>query len=140
MKNALNEQSLLPVIGRILLATIFVLSAIRKIMEPGGTIGYIESAGLPFATAALVIAIAVELGGGLMLALGIKTRLAAIALAVFTIVAGLAFHNAIGDQNQLNHLLKNLAIAGGLLQVAAFGAGAYSIDQRLSGKTQPRHA
>jgi putative oxidoreductase len=120
----------LPVIGRILLAAIFVLSGFGKLMAPAATIAYIESTGLPFATLGLVIAIAVELGGGLLLAAGYKTRLVAAVLAAFSIVTGLAFHHAIGDQNQMIHLLKNFAMAGGLLQVAAFGAGAYSIDNR----------
>ncbi|MFS2006856.1 DoxX family protein [Duganella sp. CT11-25] len=120
----------LPTIGRILLAAIFVLSGFGKLMAPAATIGYIESSGLPFATLGLAIAIAVELGGGLLLAAGYKTRIVAAVLAAFSIVTGLAFHHAIGDQNQMIHLLKNFAMAGGLLQVVAFGAGAYSIDTR----------
>lgn len=125
--NATVQQAA-PAIGRVLLATIFVFSGIGKLLAPGATIGYIESVGLPFATAGLAAAIALELGGGLLLAAGAKVRPVALLLALFSIVTGLAFHSAIGDQNQLIHLLKNLALAGGLLQVAAFGAGAYSID------------
>jgi len=136
MNNITGNQSILPATGRVLLAAIFVMSGVGKIMAPAATIGYIQSTGLPFASAALVAAIAVELGGGLMLAFGIKTRLAALGLALFSIVTGLVFHSAIGDQNQMIHLLKNLAMAGGLLQVAAFGAGAYSFDQRAAGSTQ----
>jgi putative oxidoreductase len=120
----------IPAIGRILLAAIFVLSGFGKLMAPAATIGYIQSSGLPFATLGLAVAIAVELGGGLLLAIGYKTRIVAAVLAAFSIVTGLAFHNAIGDQNQMIHLLKNFAMAGGLLQVVAFGAGAYSIDTR----------
>jgi putative oxidoreductase len=120
--------SAIPVIGRILLATIFVFSGVGKALAPEATIGYIQSSGLPLATLGLIAAIAIELGGGVMLAIGFKTRLVAAGLAVFSVVTALAFHNAIGDQNQLIHLLKNFAMAGGLLQVVAFGAGAYSID------------
>ena len=127
-----NTNTVVPAIGRILLATIFIFSGIGKLMAPAATIGYIASSGLPFAPLALAGAIAVELGGGLMLALGIQTRLVAALLAGFSIVTGLAFHNAIGDQNQLIHLLKNIAMAGGLLQVVAFGAGAFSIDNRAN--------
>ena len=122
--------SVLPVIGRVLLASIFVFSGIGKILAPAGTIGYIQSVGLPFATLGLIIAIAVELGGGLLLAFGVKVKPVALLLALFSIVTGLIFHNAVGDQNQLIHLLKNIALAGGLLQVAAFGAGAYSLGNR----------
>ncbi|GGY30578.1 DoxX family protein [Pseudoduganella albidiflava] len=130
--NAFSANSFVPAIGRVLLATIFIFSAIGKIAAPEATIAYIQSVGLPFATLGLAIAIAVELGGGLLLVLGIKARAVAALLAVFSIVTGLAFHSAIGDQNQLIHLLKNFAMAGGLLQVVAFGAGAFSVDQRLA--------
>ena len=129
--NTINPNtSVIPVIGRVLLAAIFILSGIGKLAAPAATMGYIASTGLPFAPLALAIAIGVELGGGLLLVLGVKTRLVAAGLAVFSIVTGLAFHNAVGDQNQMIHLLKNVAMAGGLLQVVAFGAGAYSFDNR----------
>src|ERR1700739_1235823 len=127
MKPPNANASVAPAIGRILMATIFVFSGIGKIFSPAATIGYIQSSGLPFATLGLVIAIAVELGGGTMVALGIKTRWEAGVQPMFSSCTGLAFHSAIGDQNQLIHLLKNIAMAGGLLQVVAFGAGAYSI-------------
>ena len=122
------NQSAVPAIGRVLLAAIFVFSGIGKALAPAGTIGYIESSGLPFATLALAAAVAIELGGGVMLALGIKTRLVAAALAAFSVVTALVFHHALGDQNQLIHFMKNIAMAGGLLQVVAFGAGVYSVD------------
>lgn len=86
--------------------------------------GYIAAMGLPFPAVALAGAIALEVGGGLLLAFGLQTRLVALALAAFSAVTGVVFHGAIGDQNQFVHLLKNLAMAGGLLQIAAFGAGA----------------
>lgn len=127
-----TNNSVAPVIGRILLATIFVVSGLGKLMAPAATIGYIQSTGLPLASLGLVAAIIVELGGGLLLALGYKTRLVAAVLAVFSVVTGLIFHSALGDQNQMIHFLKNLAMAGGLLQVAAFGAGAYSLDAKAA--------
>jgi len=127
-------QSALPAIGRVLLAAIFIFSGIGKALAPSGAIGYIESVGLPFATLGLAAAIAIELGGGVMLALGIRTRLVAAVLAAFSVVTALVFHNALGDQNQLIHFLKNIAMAGGLLQVVAFGAGAYSLDAAAARK------
>jgi len=133
-------QSALPVIGRVLLAAIFIFSGIGKALAPAGAIGYIESVGLPFATLGLALAVVVELGGGVMLALGIKTRLVAAALAAFSVVTALVFHNALGDQNQLIHFMKNIAMAGGLLQVVAFGAGAYSVDALGSRKGAPQAA
>ena len=129
MNNA-NNTSSLPVIGRLLLAAIFLISGIGKLAAPDMTIGYIGAMGLPFPTLGYLIALFVEIGGGALLVLGYQTRLVALVLAVFSIVTGLAFHHAVGDQNQLIHLLKNFALAGGLLQVVAFGAGAFSLDNR----------
>jgi putative oxidoreductase len=127
--NQLNTTpSAIPAIGRVLIAAIFIISGFGKLMAPAGTIGYIESSGLPFASIAFAVAVAVELGGGLLLVAGIKTRLVAAVLALFSIVTAFAFHGAVGDQNQMIHLLKNIAMAGGLLQVVAFGAGAWSVD------------
>ena len=138
--NTTANQSIVPAIGRVLLAAIFIFSGIGKALAPAGTIGYIESAGLPFATLGLIAAIAIELGGGVMLALGIKARLVALGLAIFSVVTALVFHHALGDQNQLIHFMKNIAMAGGLLQVVAFGAGAYSVDAAASRKRVPQAA
>jgi len=140
MKTTNANTSVAPAIGRILMATIFLVSGIGKVFNPAATIGYIQSSGLPFATLGLAIAIAVELGGGAALALGYKTRWVAGVLAAFSIATGLAFHGAIGDQNQLIHLLKNIAMAGGLLQVVAFGAGAYSLDNGSARKASAQLA
>jgi len=90
-------------------------------------------AGLPLATLGYAAAVIVELGGGLLLLAGYQTRIVASVLAVFSIITALVFHHAFGDQNQMIHFMKNLAMAGGLLQVASFGAGAFSLDGR-SGK------
>lgn len=116
--------------ARLLLAAIFVISALGKIADPAGTIGYITSVGLPAPTASYGLALLVELVGGLMLVAGYRTRAVAAVLAVFSIASALIFHHALGDQNQLFHFLKNLAMAGGLLQVVAFGAGSISLDAR----------
>jgi putative oxidoreductase len=79
---------------------------------------------------ALAGAVGVEVLGGLLLVAGLYTRPVALALAAFSVVTGLVFHSAIADQNQMIHLMKNLAMAGGLLQIAAFGAGSLSLDAR----------
>ena len=130
----------IPLVGRILLTAIFVLSGFGKLFAPEATQGYIAHAGLPFPQLAYVGAVVIEIGGGVLLAVGYKTRLAAMVLAVFTLAAGLIFHNAIGDQNHFIHLLKNFAIAGGLLQVVAFGAGTLSLDARPIPSQEKRHA
>lgn len=128
--NQLTNTTALPLTGRILLAAIFIMSGIGKIAAPAATIGYISAMGLPFPELGLAGAIGIEVVGGLLLVLGLYTRPVALALAAFSILTGLIFHSAIADQNQMIHLMKNFAMAGGLLQVAAFGAGALSLDAR----------
>jgi putative oxidoreductase len=116
--------------GRAFLAAIFLLSGAAKVADPAGTIGYIESAGLPFAKAAFAVGVLVELVGGLLLLVGYRTRFAAAALSVFTLTAAFGFHFQLADQNQFIHFFKNVAIVGGLLQVVAFGGGRLSIERR----------
>jgi putative oxidoreductase len=72
----------------------------------------------------------VEVGGGILLLLGYQTRLAALVLAIFSIAAAICFHHNFADQNQMINFMKNLAMAGGLLQVVAFGAGSLSLDAK----------
>ncbi|WPO47830.1 DoxX family protein [Pseudomonas sp. S1Bt23] len=128
-----NSNASISLIGRVLLSAIFILSGFSKIAAPAAMVGYIQSVGLPFPQLALGIAIAVELGGGLLLIAGYRTRLVALGLAVFSVATALAFHNNLGDQNQFIHFFKNIAMAGGLLQVVAFGAGRFSLDSRRQG-------
>ena len=116
--------------GRILIAPIFLLSGVSKVAAPAMMIGYIQSVGLPVPVLALGIAIAVELLGGVALLLGYRARLVAATLAVFSIVTALTFHNNLADQTQFLNFFKNFAMAGGLLQIVAFGAGRFSLDAR----------
>lgn len=115
--------------GRVLLAAIFILSGITKLGAVDGTIGYIASVGLPFADAVFYAVVALEIMGGLMLVAGFKTRLAAVALGAFSILAAVTFHADFAEQNQMIHFLKNLALAGGMLQVAAFGPGRLAVSR-----------
>ena len=124
------QTSTLAATGRLFLAGLFLLSGLSKIAAPEMTQAYIASAGLPAPTLAYAAAVLVEVGGGVLLLIGYQARIVALALAAFTLVAAVAFHANFGDQNQLIHFLKNVAITGGLLQVAAFGAGALSVDAR----------
>lgn len=116
--------------GRLLIAVIFIVSGVGKVFAPAMTQGYIAAAGLPSPLAAYLIAIAVELGGGTLLILGFQTKFVAIALAIFSVATAVGFHHDFANQDQLIHFLKNLSMAGGLLQVAAFGPGTLSIDAR----------
>ena len=116
-------------IGRILLAAIFLLAGINKIPGYAGTQAYMESMGVPGMLLPLVIAL--EIGAALALIVGWQTRLAAAALAVFTIASALLFHADFGDQTQMILFMKNWAIAGGLLLLVAHGAGKLSLDGKL---------
>lgn len=118
------------VAGRILLSLIFIISGLGKIANPAGTIGYIQSVGAPLPEVAYAIAVFVELVLGIALLVGFKARWAAAGIAVFTIAAAFLFHNNMADQMQQIMFLKNFTIAGGLLMVVAFGAGAFSVDNR----------
>ncbi len=115
-------------LGRVLLSIIFILGGLGKIASPAATIAYISSVGIPFPEPAMYASIVVELGGGLMILLGFQTRLVALALAAFCIVTGLLFHYNPGDAGQMTHYFKNLAMAGGFLQLFAVGAGLWSLD------------
>jgi putative oxidoreductase len=125
-----TSASLAAAAGRVLLAAIFLLSGFSKLADPAGTMAYIEAVGLPLPQLALAVAIAVELLGGIALILGFKVRLVALGLAVFSVVTAFAFHAAFADPNQFIHFFKNIAMTGGLLQVAAFGAGRFGLDRR----------
>ena len=117
----------LHLLGRILLAVIFIMAAIGKIKDPAGTISYMASVGLPGFL--LWPTIALELLGGIAIIVGFQTRLAAVALAVFTVVAAVLFHNNMADQMQSIMFLKDISIAGGLLLLAASGASGFSVDK-----------
>jgi putative oxidoreductase len=124
----LYVDRLLPLAGRWLIAAIFLWSGAHKLLSPADPlVANIARHGLPFPELARWASIGVELGGGLLLALGFKTRLAAAGLALFCLMTAVAFHNS-GDQ--FIDFMKNLAMAGGLLQVAAFGGGPWSLDAR----------
>jgi len=122
----------LPFVGRLLIGLPFAMSGLGKLAAYGATTGMISAAGLPVPPLAFAVAVAVELGGGLLLIAGYHTRLVAGVLAAFTLAAAISFHNNFADQNQMINFLKNVMMAGGLLQIVAFGAGALSVDNRRS--------
>ena len=115
-------------IARVFLGHIFLLAGLSKINAYEGTQGYMDAMSVPGMLLPLVILL--EIGGGLAIIAGWKTRWTAIALAAFSVVAAAIFHNNFGDQTQMILFMKNIAIAGGFLLLAAHGAGAYSLDNR----------
>jgi len=128
-----NPQALSALVGRILLALMFLLAGISKFGGLEGTAGYIASAGLPLPKLLAIATAALEVVGALMLIVGWQARWAALALAAFTLLATVLFHNywampAAQQFTQQLMFMKNLAVSGGLLVVFAFGAGALSFD------------
>ena len=119
-----------PLLGRILIAVLFVPAGFQKLTGFQGAVGYAASANMPVPSLAIAAAIAIELGCGLLVLVGYKTRWAAAAMAVFSVVAAVFFHNDFADQMQQINFMKNLAIAGGLLQLVYFGAGPVALDNR----------
>ena len=122
------NPSIASLIARIAMALLFLPAGLSKIGGYAGTAGYMDSQGVPGILLPAVIA--VEVIGGTALLAGFQTRYAAWALAAFTLVAAVLFHRNLGDQMQAIMFFKNIAIVGGLIALAALGAGAYSVDGR----------
>jgi len=128
--------SYLPPLGRLLLSSIFIWAGYAKLMNPGQTAQYFASDGVPAPGLMVWVAIVVELVGGLAILVGFKTRWAAGILAIWCLITGFAVHLATGMHSadavvatdNMIHFYKNLVMAGGLLYVVAFGAGALSVD------------
>lgn len=116
-------------VARLLLAALFILAGFAKIGGAEGTIGYIASVGLPAPELIYYATVALEIGGGLLLAVGFKARYAAAALGLFSIAAAVLFHNDFAQQAEMSAFLKNLAIGGGMIMVVLFGPGRISIDR-----------
>lgn len=116
--------------GRLLMSIIFLVAGLQKLAAFAGTIAYMTKQGLPAPELAAVVAIVVECIGGLLVLIGYRTRAVGLVLAAWCVVTGLIAHTHFGDPNQAIHFLKNLAMAGGFLQLFAFGAGRWSVDAR----------
>ena len=134
MKATTTSREWAALAGRILLAAIFVHAGFGKITGFAGTVGYVASAGVPMPEVATALAIAAELGAGLMLVGGFKARYAALAIAAFTIVTTLVYHRywelpAAQQLPQFVNFWKNVSIVGGLMLVYAFGPGRLSFDK-----------
>lgn len=116
-------------VGRILIAALFLVAFYNTAVNIQGTVGYFTKLGVPVPAASVYLKMAIELLAGLAILVGWQTRLAAVILALFVIVAALFAHLAWADGNQLNHFLKNIAIAGGLLAFYVTGPGAHSVEK-----------
>jgi len=125
-------NSAIVLVARILLAIIFILAGFSKLMDIAGTASYFATYGLPAPSALAVVAGLVELLGGLAILLGFQTRVAAWVMAAFCVATAVIAHRDWADFNQMIHLQKNLAMAGGFLMLAVYGAGVLSVDARRS--------
>jgi len=123
-------SSIAMLIGRILMSAIFIQAGLSKLLNVSGTIGYFEAIGLPLASVVIWPVIAVEVIGGLLILTGLYTRIAASVLAVFCIAAAFTGHSNWADMMDFQAFMKDLAITGGLLYIAAAGAGIISLDTR----------
>jgi putative oxidoreductase len=144
MANNSGAGSAMLVIARTCIAILFLVSGIRKAMTFAASVGYMTKNGVPEAEYLLIAALVIEIGGGLLLILGWKTRYIATALLIFVAIITPLFHafwavDASQYAAQLNNFLKNLAVIGGLLYVAVFGAGAHSVDGAWGHGSRRRH-
>jgi len=122
-------QNLAALAGRILIALIFLDSGIKKFLYFSGTLGYMTKAGLPFPEVLVIASGVIETLCALAIIVGWNARAAAWVLVAWMIPVTLIFHNPAGGQDQMVHFMKNLAITGGLLALAAFGPGAWSVKR-----------
>jgi putative oxidoreductase len=128
----MERYKFLPLLGRVLLGLPFLMSGLGKLGAYAATVGYIASVGLPAPPLAFITSVVIEIGGGLLLLSGFRARFASVVLGVFSIATAVFFHHNFADQNQMIHFLKDVMITGGLLQIAYFGAGAFSLDNRIA--------
>jgi putative oxidoreductase len=115
--------------GRLLMSAIFIEGGIGKAMAPAATMAYFAKLNMPMVGAAYALTLAVEIGGGILFLVGFRARVVAVVLAVWCFVTAMTAHYHPGDTGQMIHFMKNLCMAGGFLQVAAFGAGRLALTR-----------
>lgn len=126
----MNATRYIPFAGRLLIGLPFAMSGLSKLGVYTATTGYIAAVGLPLPALAFALSVAIELGGGLLLIAGFRARAVALVLALFSLATAVFFHDNFADQEQMINFLKNVMMAGGLLQIVAFGAGVIALDNR----------
>ncbi len=127
-----SRQDLAALVGRILMSAIFVWGGYVKLMSPVGTQAYFAHLGVAFPQLVWVIAMVIELIGGLLLLLGVQTRVVAAVLGLWSIATALAAHTNFADLDMQIHFMKNVAMAGGYAVLAGFGGGAYTLERLLA--------
>jgi len=117
-------------LGRLVMSFIFIHAGIGKAMNPGGSVALFAKLGLPMPGAAYAVALVIEIGIGVLFLLGYRARFTALILAGWCVATAFAAHYHPSDANSMIHFWKNVAMAGGFLQIVAFGAGRLSLDRR----------
>ena len=128
----LNEKNIAMLIGRILMASLFLWAGVHKFQALAGTTKYLANLNVPLPEITVWIVVAIEVLGGLAILIGFQTRWVALGLALFCLVTGFWVHLPVGDQANMINFYKNLAMAGGFLFVYVTGAGALSVDKDKS--------
>ena len=123
-------KNILPLIGRILICAIFLISGVNKIFHFSATQQYMKAYGMPLTKLFLILAILMEISGGLSILLGFKSKLGALILIIFLIPTTIIFHTKFSDQIQMIMFMKNLAILGGLFLILSYGPGSISFDKK----------
>jgi putative oxidoreductase len=121
-------SSVIALVGRALMCAIFIEAGLGKLLNPAGGIALMAGHGLPVPTATYILVVIIEIGGGLAILLGFQTRIVAALLAAYCVATGVIVHYHPDDQNQMIHFMKNLCMAGGFLQLVAFGPGRYRVS------------
>ena len=116
-------------LGRVLMSSIFIQGGIMKAIAPAATMAFFAKDGLPLPGAAYAVALAVEIGGGILFLVGWRVRLSALVLGIWCIATAMVAHYHPENREQMIHFMKNVCMAGGFLQVVAFGAGRLSLDR-----------
>ncbi len=120
----------LALLGRVLMSAIFIQGGVEKAMAPAATIAYFSHLNMVLPQLAFFVAVLVEVVGGVAVLVGFRTRWAGVMLAVWCVLTALVAHYHPGDRNNMIHFMKNICMAGGFLQLAAWGAGRFSVDRR----------
>jgi putative oxidoreductase len=115
--------------GRVLMSAVFIYFGVLKALAPAATVGYFGKRGLPMPGAAYALSLVVEIGVAILLLVGFRARLTALILAAWCIATAMVAHYHPGDTGQMTHFMKNVSMAGGFLQIVAFGAGRLSVDR-----------
>ena len=125
------RQDAAALLGRVLMSAIFIWTGYVKLMSPAATQAYFTQVGVAVPQLAWIVAVVVELLGGLAILLGVQTRMAAAVLGLWCIVTAITAHSNFADADMQIHFMKNVAMAGGFAVLAGFGSGGYTLGAVL---------